>query len=172
MQDTATGSVRRYTLLAGSNDGVADRTAFPCGAGTPDPAPDPPPDPTPTPGPNPGPTPTPDHTATSVTLHDRFVADIEFTVDGVRRLARVVDVDLPGTASALFHFGNPTNAELLFKVLEGCVINGQWWVFAAAATDLGYTITVRDTRARVEKVWFAEPGGSPPLTDTYAFPCS
>lgn len=114
----------------------------------------------------------PDHTATSVVLHDRFVAEIEFTADGVRRVASVVDVDLPGTASALFHFGNPTNAEILFKVLEGCAINGQWWVFAAAATDLGYTIIVRDTAARGEKRWFSEPGASPPLTDTYAFPCS
>ena len=151
VQDVSTGYVRRYPLASGSYAGVADRTAFPCDGGPPTPHPP---------------------AGTSVTLHDRFVAGIEFTAHGERRAAQVVDVDLPGAASALFHFGNPANAEILFKVLEGCKINEQWWVFAAAATDLAYRITVRDLRTRTEKTWFAEPGGSPPLTDTYAFPCS
>lgn len=172
VRDSETGAAKVYRLEGDTLDGIADRQAFPCDAGnSPDPGPNPQPDPDPDPKP-PGPDPAPDHTATSVTLNDRFAVQVEFTVAGARRDARVVDVDLPGDASALFHFGSPDNAEVLLKVLNGCAINRQWWVFAAAATDVAYTITVRDSATDAVRVYFAEAGGSPPLADTYGFPCS
>lgn len=78
-----------------------------------------------------------------------------------------------GEDAAVFYFFSPANWEATVKVLNGCAINGHYWVFGAASTDVGYTL-------RVEKLG---PGGgirryphgggqpAPALTDTAAFPC-
>ncbi len=47
--------------------------------------------------------------------------------------------------SALFWFFSPDNTEMVVKVLDGCPVNNRYWVFASAATDLEFTITVTDT---------------------------
>lgn len=47
--------------------------------------------------------------------------------------------------SGLFTFFDPNNAELLVKVIEGCVITQHWWVFLAGTTNVEYTLTVTDT---------------------------
>lgn len=44
----------------------------------------------------------------------------------------------------LFSFFDQDNPELLVKVLDGCAINNHYWVFLAAATNVGYTVQVRD----------------------------
>lgn len=79
--------------------------------------------------------------------------------------------------SGLFYFFGPKNWELLLKVLDGCGVNQHHWVFAAAATDVGYTITVRDTTLSSDegvtsmKVYPKAPGApAPALTDVGAFP--
>ena len=41
-------------------------------------------------------------------------------------------------------FFDATNPELLVKVLDGCAINGHHWVLVSAATNVGYTLQVRD----------------------------
>lgn len=46
--------------------------------------------------------------------------------------------------SVLQWFFQPDNWELLVKVIDGCAANGHYWVFAAGATDVEYTLTVRD----------------------------
>ena len=48
--------------------------------------------------------------------------------------------------SGIFCFFSAANWE---KVLDGCGINGHYWVFAAATTDLEYTLTVTDSLNRV-----------------------
>ncbi len=45
-----------------------------------------------------------------------------------------------------FFEGNP---EALIKVLDGCGLSQHFWVFGAAATTLGYDLTVVDTLARL-----------------------
>lgn len=47
--------------------------------------------------------------------------------------------------SGLFWFFDSNNWELMVKVLNGCVRNGHYWVFAAATTTVEYTLTVTDT---------------------------
>jgi hypothetical protein len=47
--------------------------------------------------------------------------------------------------SGAFWFFAPTNAELLIKVLDGRPVNGHFWVFYGALSDVEYTITVTDT---------------------------
>ena len=53
----------------------------------------------------------------------------------------------------IFDFGNHANPELLVKVLNGCNINNRWWVFYAATTNIGFTLTVMDTLTGVTKVY-------------------
>ncbi len=56
-----------------------------------------------------------------------------------------------------FFEGNP---EALIKVLDGCALSQQFWVFGAAATTLGFDLTVVDTLARLR-------GASPEELYTY-----
>ena len=49
-----------------------------------------------------------------------------------------------GPNAALYYFFDPANPEVLLKVLNGCGINGHWWVYGSAATDLPYRFYLRD----------------------------
>jgi hypothetical protein len=64
--------------------------------------------------------------------------------------------ELPGSAgsgralpltddSGAFWFFSPENLELLVKVLDGHAVNGRFWVFFGALSDVAYTVTVTDT---------------------------
>jgi hypothetical protein len=69
-----------------------------------------------------------------------------------------------------FWFFDPRNVELLVKVLDGCVINGRHWVFAAGLTDVGVELTVTDTRDGSLRT-YTHASGTPlaPVQDTSAF---
>ena len=78
----------------------------------------------------------------------------------------------PGDASALLWFFEPDNWEMLVKVLDACSINGHYWVFAAASTDVEYTLTVTDTLSGEANLYQNDLGtASPAITDTLAFDC-
>ena len=62
--------------------------------------------------------------------------------------------------SGLFWFFSPLNWEVMVKVLDGCAISGNYWVLGAATTDLGYTMTVTDTKAGVSKQYTNQLGSS------------
>ncbi len=47
--------------------------------------------------------------------------------------------------SGLFYFFSAGNWEMLVKVLDGCGINTRFWVYAAATTNVEYTLFVTDT---------------------------
>lgn len=112
----------------------------------------------------------------------RYEVTVEFLVaaDGMPEAAKVVkggSRPIGTRDSGLFYFFGPKNWELLLKVLDGCGVNQHHWVFAAAATDVGYTIKVRDTTLAGEegvtnmKVYPKAPGApAPALTDVGAFP--
>lgn len=72
--------------------------------------------------------------------------------------------------SAVFWFFAPDNWELLVKVIDGCAVNGRYWVFESAMTDVRYTLTVTDTRTGAV-ARYANPGGenARPILDTAAF---
>lgn len=75
-------------------------------------------------------------------------------------------------SSGLFWFFNPSNWELMVKILDGCGSNGHVWVFSAATTNVAYTLRVTDTETGEE--WrhdnaAGEP--APAVTDTTAFRC-
>ncbi|MEA2601031.1 MAG: hypothetical protein QOF89_2023 [Acidobacteriota bacterium] len=73
--------------------------------------------------------------------------------------------------SGLFWFFGPDNWELLVKVIDGCALNGHYWVYAAASTDVEYTLTVTDT-VTGHTARYENPLGrrAPAVTDTQAFP--
>ena len=72
--------------------------------------------------------------------------------------------------SGMFHFFDPSNWEVLIKVLDGCDHNGHIWVFGASTTDLGYLIRVTDTATGAVKEYGNDPGlPAPAITDVKAF---
>ena len=77
-----------------------------------------------------------------------------------------------GTAdSGIFWFFNAANWELMVKVLNGCGLNDSFWVFAAATTNVEFTVRVRDTHTGEVKMYFNRQGqAADALTDTGAFP--
>lgn len=71
---------------------------------------------------------------------------------------------------AEFSLANSNTSDLLVQLLDSCSQNDHFWVFSAATTDVGYTITVTDTATGVRRP-YTHPLGSPlqPITDTAAF---
>ncbi|MCG8459316.1 MAG: hypothetical protein MI919_23820 [Holophagales bacterium] len=72
--------------------------------------------------------------------------------------------------SGQFWFFDVSNWEILVKVLDGCALNDNFWVFAAGATDVEYTLTVTDTLAGESQSYSRDLGErSRAITDTSAF---
>jgi hypothetical protein len=97
----------------------------------------------------------------------RFRAEVDWqTAAGRGPGARVV---APATDSGLFYFFDPDNWEMLVKVLDGCASNDRFWVFAAATTDVGYSLRVVDTLSGRAKTYRNTLGtASPAITDSDA----
>lgn len=84
--------------------------------------------------------------------------------------ATVVDVPVSADDSGLFWFFQSDNWEMLVKVLDGCGINNQFWVFSAATTNVEYTLTVTDTQSGAVQQYTNPLGSaSPAITDIEAF---
>jgi hypothetical protein len=68
-----------------------------------------------------------------------------------------------------FWFFDPTNVEMIVKVLNACPVNGRFWVFAGGLTDVRVDLTVEDT-ATGAVVSYRNPRGTPfrPIQDTGA----
>lgn len=98
----------------------------------------------------------------------RVTVDIK-TAAGDESQANVY-TSFPADDFGLLWFFGPNNAEMLVKVLDGCAINNNYWVFAAAATNVEYTLTVTDT-ANDQTTTYLNPLGAAAeaITDTEAF---
>jgi hypothetical protein len=112
---------------------------------------------------------TPSTSATCLT-DDRFKVRVHWrTRFGTRDPGNVVPFG--SDDSGMFYFFNPNNWEMLLKVLNACSLSpSRFWVFAAATTNVEYTITVTDTQSQQVKTYF-NPLGNPaqPIQDTSAF---
>ena len=72
--------------------------------------------------------------------------------------------------SGLFWFFADDNIELIVKILTGCPLSNTYWVFAAATTNVEYTLTVTDTKNGKVKTYLNPQGVSAAaITDTNAF---
>ncbi|MCP3960896.1 MAG: ricin-type beta-trefoil lectin domain protein [bacterium] len=100
---------------------------------------------------------------------NRFRVDVDWRdYDGNTGSSRVVPVG--SDDSGLFWFFSEDNWEMLIKVLDGCGINDRFWVFAAATTDVEYTLRVTDTTIGAIREYFNALGtDSAAITDSKAF---
>lgn len=69
-----------------------------------------------------------------------------------------------------FWFFDPDNLELTVKVLDGRPVNGRFWFFYGALTNVGYRITVTDQLTGRERTYDNPPGRFGSFADTAAFP--
>ena len=96
---------------------------------------------------------------------DRFrVTTAWRTPDGQTGFGNPVELT-PDTG--YFWFFDPANVEAIVKVLDGCGINGRYWVFAAGLTNVRVELTVTDTASGQSKT-YVNPQNTPfaPIQDT------
>jgi photosystem II stability/assembly factor-like uncharacterized protein len=69
-----------------------------------------------------------------------------------------------------FWFFAAGNLELVVKVLDGCALNGDYWVFAGGLTNVQVSLRVTDSQSGNVEI-YTNPGGVafPPIQDTGAF---
>jgi hypothetical protein len=109
-------------------------------------------------------------------IEDRFLVEIDYQTSqggGLSGQAQPVSLSSLGVdRGGLFYFLNPTNPEVLIKVLDGCSINDRYWVFYSAGTNLGLEVRVTDT-VTGQSAEYANPDLTPaaPVQDTSALPC-
>ena len=68
-----------------------------------------------------------------------------------------------------FWFFSANNIEMTIKVVDGRAVNGKFWFFAGALSDVAYTITVTDLTTGTVKTYSAARGIQTALNDTSAF---
>jgi ELWxxDGT repeat protein len=77
---------------------------------------------------------------------------------------------LPLTAdTGTFWFFDAANVELVVKVLDGRALNGHFWVFYGALSDVAYTLRLTDTMTGAVKIYKNPAGQLASVADTSAF---
>ena len=71
-----------------------------------------------------------------------------------------------------YWFFDAANVELVLKVLDGTAVNGAFWVFYGALSDLEYVITVTDGSTGAIQSYISYAGAPNSLGDTTAFPAA
>ena len=88
--------------------------------------------------------------------------------EGVFGAATAVPIDV-SDESGMFWFFNSTNIELVVKTLDGRQLNGHYWVFFGALSDVEYWVTVRDTLGGGRRTYHNPPAENCGQSDTTAF---
>jgi len=98
----------------------------------------------------------------------RFRAEVAWRVPGIA--ADGAGSPLPQTDdTGAFWFFAPENYELLVKVLDGRGINGHYWVFYGALTDVEFDLTVTDLATGQRRTYHNPAGTLASQADTVAF---
>lgn len=111
--------------------------------------------------------------ATTLCLRQgRFAVSADWTTPaGATGNARVATART--AESGLLTFFNAANWELQVKVLDGCAVNGHFWVFAAGTTDVGFELTVMDLEGGTQTSYLHNPGVvAETIVDIEAFACA
>jgi hypothetical protein len=98
----------------------------------------------------------------------RFSVAVNFDASTIRFSGLAHSMPLTPDTGA-FWFFQPSNLELVIKVLDGRAINGHFWVFYGALTNVGYTITVADTTTGAVQTYTNPEGQLASRADTEAF---
>ncbi|MES1241546.1 MAG: hypothetical protein ABUT39_07995 [Acidobacteriota bacterium] len=110
--------------------------------------------------------------AAPLSLHGgRFKVEAAFRDPHTRALAPAEPRPLTDD-TGLFWFFDNANLELVVKTIDGCEVNGHFWVFAAGLTDVEAEISVTDTVTGAWKTYRNPPKTAfLPIQDTRAFAC-
>jgi len=82
-----------------------------------------------------------------------------------------MEVTLTGD-TGYFWFFSSDNVELIVKILDGTGVNGHFWVFYGALSNVQYTISILDTHTGVLKTYVNPQGHLASVADTTAFSSS
>jgi hypothetical protein len=101
--------------------------------------------------------------------HQRFEVTASFTASsadfGEAQVVRLTD------DTGYLWFFSPDNVEIVVKVLDGCAINGHYWVFAGGLTNVDDCLRVTDTQTGGFTLYCNRPDTPfQPVQDTSAFP--
>jgi hypothetical protein len=96
----------------------------------------------------------------------RFAVAIDWSTTAAGGSAKALTLT---DSTGAFWFFSPDNLELVVKVLDGRSINGHFWVFYGALSNVEYTITVTDTQTGAVKTYFNPQGQLASVADTAAF---
>lgn len=88
--------------------------------------------------------------------------------EGVYGLGTAVPVDV-SDESGMFWFFSSSNIELVVKALDGTGVNGHYWVFFGALSDVEYWVTVRDTAGGRRRTYHNPPAENCGQSDITAF---
>ncbi len=96
----------------------------------------------------------------------RFAVEARWKIPGSGGAGAAV----PLTAdTGYFWFFGASNVEIVLKVLDGRALNGKFWVFYGALSDVEYTLTVTDTATGAVKEYKNPRGRLASVADTGAF---
>lgn len=101
---------------------------------------------------------------------DRFEVKIEWHGSGETAFKPAFVSSLRTADAGMFYYSNPNNLEFLLKVLNGCPMNNNYWVFFAATTNVAFNVTVTDTETGARRLYSNQEGHpADTITDTTAF---
>jgi hypothetical protein len=101
-------------------------------------------------------------------LAGHFRVTARFTDPRLGGSAAAAAIPLTGDTGA-FGFFDAAEPELTVKVLDGRPLNGHFWVFTAALSDVEYAITVTDLVTSQSKTYYNAPHQLASQADTAAF---
>lgn len=108
---------------------------------------------------------------------DPLAADDRFRVDlvspggttAVLAQSSLFSATDPAEEPGQLWFFTPDDWEMLVTVIDGCSFNDHFWVFAAATTDVEYSLAVTDTQSGESRAFGNAGRPADPIMDTSAF---
>src|SRR6185436_12624603 len=97
----------------------------------------------------------------------RFAVEARWRAAGNNGVGQAVP--LSGGDTGYLWFFNESNVEVVLKVLDGRPVNGKFWVFYGALSNVEYTLTVTDTQTGAVKTYINPSGQLASVADTGAF---
>jgi hypothetical protein len=108
---------------------------------------------------------------TAACIGNRFMVQVSYDATPGNG-AGPANVVLESAESVKFTFFDPSNIEMILKILNACGVNNKWWVFAGGLTNVGVAIKVTDTMTGVVKNYSSKKGQLfQAFADTSAFNC-
>jgi hypothetical protein len=103
-------------------------------------------------------------------LGHRFSVTVTFIDPRTSKVGPGQAVALAADTTGAFWFFDSANLELMIKVINGQAVNGHFWVYYGALSDVDYTITVTDTKTGAKKTYHNPKGTLASHGDVNAFP--